>query len=370
MIPINFTVENRCPRRLEHIYSYAVSAVNAVQLCSGTGWRDIVRSLMDQAHIKSCMPSYVTCVTDMIKVNGFASVPCFESLQSFADTAVPGSDEKYIVRLRYYGYCALLPDENTGGYRLTGIRKPDWDLMKAQVDACWKYVPGTDNRTHIKRKGFRIPRIDRDHKEFEFKNVNPKENSVGDCAVRGLCGALDCTWDEAVDLLAETSGYTNPIINSCSNINNTLIRLKFDRHKTIRKNGRMLTGKEFCDLMTYTYHRGEHIFAYVGRSHCAAILPFTGPGGEIRYKTQDTWDSTNKKIGDYWVIPANYKLESLKKEPARQEGKNTAFTPGGSVTHPRFGRGTILEEKDGVLTVEFEKAGIKRLLKEFFQNTD
>lgn len=49
----------------------AHSAINAVAIVTGISWQDAVKKLVEQAHIRSNLPGYSTCITDMIRVLGF-----------------------------------------------------------------------------------------------------------------------------------------------------------------------------------------------------------------------------------------------------------------------------------------------------------
>lgn len=283
-------VDYRCPVKLEYLSDFTTTAVNAVAIVTGMKWEDIVRSLMEQAKEWSYMPIYITYFTDMLRISGMVTEPCHLSINSFISMRGKSkSTDKYILKIDYYGYLAAVPTEKQGECVMKGIRPPRYDLGNRLIDTLWKYKPGTDNRTEIKRRGFELSHDTKGHKGLEVVNMNPRDHNVGDCSVRALCAALECTWNEAIDLLASANRYTDPIINSA------LINLEFERHKALRRNNKLLTGKEFAELMTYTYHAGERIFAYVGRSHCVPFLPFLESEGITRYKAQDTWDSTDKK---------------------------------------------------------------------------
>lgn len=366
-----FEVDYRCPVKLEYLSDYVTTAVNAAAVVTDFKWEDIVKSLIDQAHIRAYMPSYTTCVTDMLRVNGFVSVP---NIRRMRDLAVEQSKDgvaldKYVIRVLYHEYFAVIPNSENDGYCLKGIKEPRRDLTDSYIEACWRYEPGTDNRTGIKRDGFAMPGITEPHKNLEVINMNPQDHNVGDCSVRALCAALECTWDEAVDLLAKANHYTDPIINSLPNINNALIGLDFERHKALRFNGRLLSGKQFCDRMTYTYHNGERIFAFVGRSHCAAILPFREADGMVRYKAQDTWDSTDRKIGDYWVIPSKTNRQTKTPKEDRPTETSVSLEVGNIIKHQKFGEGIILNAEGDIVTVGFNRVGTKKLSKEWLLNT-
>ena len=112
--------------------------------------------------------------------------------------------------------------------------------------------------------------------------------------------------------------------------------------------------------MVEEYHDGERIFAYVGRSHCAAILPIKQEDGSVKYKIQDTWDSTTRYIGEWFV----YK-DSAPDVPTVAQSLNSAFECGETICHPRFGEGIIISATGSgntrILEIEFKKAGIKKI---------
>ena len=370
MIGYRLEVDNRCPSRLEYLSDLTSSAVNAVVIVSGMKWEDIVRAIMEIAKERAYMPTYTTCVTDMMRMSGFATVSCSMSVGEFLRQLEDfGSDDKYILKINYCGYLAVLPADDHEGYAVKSIRPLDCDLSEVLIDKLWRYIPGTDNRTGIKTGGFQIPSVAEEHKDLVVFNMNPQDHNVGDCSVRALCAALECTWGEAIDMLAAANRYTDPVINSLSNINNALIKLDFERHKALKRNNRLLTGKEFAALMTHTYHNNERIFAYVGRSHCAAFLPFKDSEGRVVYKVQDTWDSTDRKIGDYWVIPPKAVRD---KQNGKQQShlQNSAdvkseLTVGDTLTHKIFGTGTIIAITETSIEVDFPKVGVKKLSKEW-----
>lgn len=366
MLKHQLKVENRCPGNLAYVSDCTVSAVNAVVIVTGIKWEDVVRSLMNQAHIRANMPTYVTCVTDMMREHGFSAEQCNLRVNDFLNLCEEKTDTKtkYIIKVDYYGYCAVVPDAETSEYVVKGIRAVNRDICDYYIDRLWKYVPGTDNRTGIQKRGFVMPGITKDHKNLNVANMNPQDHNVGDCAVRALCAVLECSWDEAIDLLAAASRYTEPVINALSNINAALIMLELERHKAIKKNNRLMTGNEFCELMTYTYHQGERIFAYVGRSHCAAVLPFVEKDGCVRYKTQDTWDSTDKKIGDYWVIPPRSTREKRKQAQAPEAIlEQKEYSASDEFYHKKFGSGTVVALDTEIIEVDFITVGIKKISK-------
>ena len=352
--------ELACPKKPRWL-DEATTAVNAAAIVTGVPWQDLVRCLMEQAHLRNNMPTYKTCVTDMLRVNGLASRPAPASLgQLLEDCRTDPARPSFVVKLRYRSYYALVPSGTDDcAYVIKGCTFRGSQLSaRADVEELWQFEPGTDNRTGITRRGFRRDRRYQDHKEFTAVNVNPGENYVGDCAVRALCTVLERTWHEAIDLLAEVNEYIDPGINSTANINAALIHLGLERNRAMRRNGLLMSGKDFCDQMTYTYHNGERIFAYVGRSHCAAILPFREPDGTVRYKIQDTWDSTSHTIGDYWVYAPKETKKAAAGAPRAMAGD---LSVGSALVHPQFGEGTVVAVNGNVIEAEFPSVGVKKI---------
>ena len=340
------------------------TAVNAVAIATNTSWQEVVKNLIEQSHIRSNMPSYSICITDMIRAFGFKKTDSYLYAKDLVEKInCQKETRKYIIKLRYSGYFAMLPI-SSNSYVIKSITNSNTNISNRFIEEVWAFHPGTDNRTGLSRTSNKRS-MPEDHKRFKAKNLNPQNKYIGDCVIRALSAAYnDCSWDEAMDHLAEASNYCEPIINSTPNINLTLSKLGFEHHKKIYRNNKMLTGKEFCELMSHTYFNGEKIFAYVGSSHCAAILPVKQDDGTYIYKIQDTWDSTTRKIADYWV----YKGEKKVHHP------NLTFNNlklNEKIVHPRFGEGTIvntiLSGNNKILEVDFNEYGIKKISEEWLQ---
>lgn len=294
----------------------------------------------------------------VVRSYGFKKITAAEfdsdSGERAADT---GEIKKYIIKIRHEEYLAIVPDED-GSYAAKGVKGFSPNVLSRLIEEIWMLYPGTDNRTGIYREVSERS-MPKDQKSLHSKNINPKGRFIGDCSVRAL-GAVypDCSWDEAMDYLAQASDYCTAFLNTFSNINLTLIKLGFERHNPIKMNNKRLTGKEFCELMAHTYFKGERIFAYVGSGHCAAILPVRQEDGTYTYSIQDTWDCTSRKIGEYWT----YIKEESVDTPALTFD---ALKTGEKIEHPQFGEGTIVKinafGNSNILEVEFSGYGIKKI---------
>ena len=110
--------------------------------------------------------------------------------------------------------------------------------------------------------------------------------------------------------------------------------------------------------MNKIYHNGERIFAHVGRSHVAAIIPVHCGDGDTTYKIIDSWDSSKRTIGDYWVKS----IKKSDKDFSAKKSTRKSFNIGTQLLHPSFGVGTVTSVAQGILTVDFKANGLRRLV--------
>lgn len=183
---------------------------------------------------------------------------------------------------------------------------------------------------------------------------NPCNNYIGDCVVRAVSGAMGISWSDAIDLLSSADETT---VNAREVYPKILEQNGFVHHKPIIRDGRHLDGKSFCNEMHNIYRNGERIFAHVGRSHVAAIIPVCCGDRDTTYKIIDSWDSSKRTIGDYWVKTVKAPDKDLSgKKPAKK-----TFNIGAQLHHPSFGIGTVTSIAPGILTVDFKANGLRRL---------
>lgn len=359
--PINelYVETNLSPTGIS-LYSFKErSAVNAVSIVTGVQWETVVKSLMEQVHFRCNMPSYQTCITDLFRANGFTPDKHYVRVSELlASLDVSGVNEKYIVKFPF-GYFAVVKDIDRNEYVFKGNWPHKYIIRDCFVDEIWLYIPGTDNRTGIKRDTL-TRKPTEENKRLKVKNMNPDNKNVGDCVIRGFSAAYGCTWHEAIDYIADSIRYSDPVLNIRPNTQQALINLGFERHNEIKRNKKLLTGKQFCELMEHTYFQGERIFAYVGKHHCAAILPEKQADGSTKYVIQDTWDSTNRRVYEYFVYK-EIKIGLNKND----EAVLFDIKIGESIRHPQYGIGKIIDIKinnsDRILYVDFEELGIKRI---------
>lgn len=357
--------------RLEYYNDLTDTAVNAVAIVTGKPWESVVKCLIEQAHIRGNMPTYKTCVTDMMRAEGMKPADISGTVMELITEC--GNDmnsgRKFIVRTYNAGYYAVAPDSSGEKYVLRGPGKYGALHLGRLIEEAWEYFPGTDNRTGIKRKTDYTARTNRGNDKFVVKNMNPEDKNTGDCVVRAMSAAYGFTWHDAIDFIAEITQYKDPTLNILGNINIALIKLGFERHKAITRGGVQLDGKQFCDLMDHTYRDGERIFAYVGKSHCAAVLPFEQPDGSCKYKIQDTWDSTTRMIGEYWVYKKPVK--KFASRPAMKQTEVCTLEVGCEIEHPKYGKGVITAvsgaEGSRIIEIDFPDVGKKKISETWFK---
>lgn len=187
---------------------------------------------------------------------------------------------------------------------------------------------------------------------------NPRNNYIGDCVVRAISGAMDITWSKAIDLLSTMREVT---VNAREVYPRVLEMHGFVHHNPLMKNGRRLDGKAFCEEMNRTYHNGERIFAHVGRSHVAAIVLVPLDDRRRSYKIIDSWDSSERLIGEYWVLAKKLsKTNIVASAPVGEESQRQTGV-GSKLHHPTFGDGIVIQTASSVLPIDFGDNGTRRL---------
>ena len=174
-------------------------------------------------------------------------------------------------------------------------------FMDHKVKHVWmRWDDGIDRSPCARKIGNRQPAAEekrrwKDTEYYCYFQPNPCGNNIGDCVVRGISKVMDITWNEALERLSSIGSVT---INSRAVYSQFLRREGFVRYKPMIKDGYKLNGKAFCDEMNKRYHNGERILAKVGKCHIAAIV---ADSSDSKYKIFDSWDSSERTIGEYWV---------------------------------------------------------------------
>lgn len=121
-------------------------------------------------------------------------------------------------------------------------------------------------------------------------NANSKNKKTGDCVVRAICTALNKSWvDTYTDLFNNTIKYGYSV-SSKENFKKYLKQLGYEMKKQPKKyDNTKYTVKEFINTC--------------GKSNTTYIISVTGHlTVVINGILYDTWDCSNKKMGNYWEL--------------------------------------------------------------------
>ena len=351
---------------------YPLDAVGSVlhSVCAARSctWKEAFAALLKASGALGMMPQYKQTIRKMLEDQGFylqAGSGKRRSIESILAECSERFHDGEAVILKTSGsawhscYVPLVPAGADGGYVL---QYPE-DLREqtaAEIWIAWK--DGQDHSIRPRRKSAKkqAPQGNQPadhpvqaHEALVVCNENPGNNLIGDCAVRAVAGVLEISWEKAVCMLAEALNYTDTVVNSNESIEALLKKEGFQEFEAIRRNGKMLTGKEFCDHIHDMFQAGTRIFAYVGNDHAAAILVF-----DDDYKIVDTWDSTDRYITKYW---AKYP-ERPQRRPRNEEQQSqlTELSVGTRLRHKVFGAGEITALDNSFAEIRFKDGTEKR----------
>lgn len=140
---------------------------------------------------------------------------------------------------------------------------------------------------------------------FTYTNPNPLCNVTADCVFRAFSIAFEKDWELMATLL---SAYTIPIGGTATSkefYEKFLDELGIKKQKQPRlANGKKLTGEAFCKA-----HPTGIYLAHIGGHHIVCIRD-----GAIH----DTWNSSRKCIGNYWIISETDVLGDVLKDRFRK----------------------------------------------------
>ena len=129
-----------------------------------------------------------------------------------------------------------------------------------------------------------------DTKTFHYYNANPKNRITGDCRIRAIAVACEVPYNQVVMDLARIQCETGYDQTANQGISILMKEYGWVKHKQPRKtDNTKYTGKEFCKLLA---DKNTRYIANIGGHHIVAI---------VNGKVNDTWDSTDGCIGNYWT---------------------------------------------------------------------
>ena len=127
-------------------------------------------------------------------------------------------------------------------------------------------------------------------KYFKYYNANIKNRITPDCSIRALATALNKSYVDVIKEMTEfvvADGYFFDDIRTISNYLKSKGWVK--QKQPVKKNKTKYTGQEFCKKFA---KKNVNYVANIGKNHIVAI---------INKKVNDTWDSSDRCIGNYWM---------------------------------------------------------------------
>lgn len=136
----------------------------------------------------------------------------------------------------------------------------------------------------------------KDTDTFHFYNANPKGRYTTDCVIRAITKATGKDYCDVVMEMAKLQCEVGYDDGDKKAIELYLAKNGWAKQKQPRKrDNAKYTGAEFCKKLTREHFEGN-VIANIGGHHIVCIaVQFH------KHKVFDTWDSTNKSIGNYWI---------------------------------------------------------------------
>ena len=346
----------------------SLSAVNAVALANDIPWEDSYRMLLEQGKKYGLMLTDPVCVNNMLKEAGFVQrshvkrMANYTSLNQYLLTEYPTVSHAIVLTVvgnaSKKRYCAVRRFAGSEDeFVVLDIKEELRSVISLWLDYreinASKPIPDTP----VMKTETALP----SHQGFLYFQPNPLKNMIGDCVIRAYCAVFDRPWEEIMEMQAKSCEYNDTSLNNQFTYRSLTSEYEFDPYSRLTSDGRRLTGKEFCKHLDLMCRNGERIFAKVGSTHVVGIVP-AEINGEKQYAIADSWDSSSRKIGDYWVFrPAKQKLKATL--PDKKEKTQLSLNIGDHLIHPVFGKGVILESfpEDERLQIQFSEYGIKLL---------
>lgn len=286
------------------------TAVNAAAFAAGISWHEAFAVLIAQSHALCKMPHDDPCIFAMLRQLGLFQQPSAGQPSRLADLCAQlnqhcQSGVTAVVMTAGHCFSAILPVQTADGVRYKA--RDVYNCALYRIERVWLRWPDGQDHSPVKRRAGGKPRKSSrtppaDHSAFHYYQANPAGNLTGDCVVRAIAAVNQITWHQAMDELVIWAGRGYATINRIDVYHGLLKGYGFTYYPPLLRGSRKLTGIQFCAEMNRRFHQGERVFAFCGRNHVVAVLPFEEPGG-FRYRIVDSWDSSRREIAGYWVRP-------------------------------------------------------------------
>lgn len=135
-------------------------------------------------------------------------------------------------------------------------------------------------------------------KTFVSKNNNPKNKKTSDCTIRAFMEITNSSIEQIMQELTAIYLKTGYFINDVKCYEKWLAAKGYIKQKQPKHyNNKKFTASEFCEHLTHCTRLKTPVIAHVGGHHISVFI-YTEENG---YKIQDTWDCSNKCVGNYWI---------------------------------------------------------------------
>lgn len=348
------TTANR--RQREDLGGNTLSAVNALTLATGKPWEEVFHLLEDQAVFYGRMLHEIICAYGLLAATGYAPAPkpsgcvTLPEISDYLVHSYPHVSSAILVASSQVSSSTLrmqllLPETSRYGRKKFVVH--DTSAGRFYYRACKLYLPAAETGLAVSPPECPPPvsvpaTLPSNHVGYRFYQPNPRNNYIGDCVIRAYSAVLNVDWGTALRQLAHSCELNVTILNSNSVYQYLLSELHCTHHDALRVDGHLLKGVDFCAFMNARYHHGERMFVKVGPGHVAAVIPNPDEKIHPHYVIADSWDSSRRAFGDYWV----YTPPPPEKKAVCPGPPLAALLAGSRIRHPAFGDGEILSLDD------------------------
>lgn len=136
--------------------------------------------------------------------------------------------------------------------------------------------------------------------KFEYINNSPKKKDTTDCVIRSFVTALGLDVRTVMVELTEYYLNTGYFINEPRCYDTYLRDKGYMKCKQLQKADKTkYTAEEFCDYLNTSTIQGP-VIAHIGKEHVSTFMN-DGTTVDKDYKLYDTWDCTDRCVGNYWI---------------------------------------------------------------------
>lgn len=141
--------------------------------------------------------------------------------------------------------------------------------------------------------------------KFIKHNAGAKNQRTCDCVIRALVTALSLDIRTVINELTDIYMETGYFINDPKCYDKYLSNKGYIKNKQPRcADNTKYTAEEFCEYLNQHTEINSTVLAHVGSHHITAFVNI-GDNTDRDYRVYDTWDCTQKSVGNYWTSISN-----------------------------------------------------------------